>query len=121
MIENQQFISNLLDDAFVRLGGVSDRLYDVQDQLAGMFRMLRAWARRDYREVSPTAIISVIAAVMYFVNPLDLISDFIPIIGFLDDITVIAYVVAVFNKEIERFMVWERQQAEHNAQKVSRA
>jgi len=30
-------------------------------------------------------------------------------------------VVAVFNKEIERFMVWERQQAEHNAQKVSRA
>ncbi|MCP4124233.1 MAG: DUF1232 domain-containing protein [Bacteroidetes bacterium] len=121
MVENQQFISGLLDDAFVKLGQMSDRLYNIQDQFLAMLRMLSAWIKRDYTEVSPKAIISLLAAVIYFVNPLDLISDFIPFIGFLDDIIIITYVVAMFNKEIERFMVWEIENEERKAQNITLA
>jgi len=121
MVENQQFISGLLDDAFVKLGQMSDRLYNIQDQFLAMLRMLSAWIKRDYTEVSPKAIISLLAAVIYFVNPLDLISDFIPFIGFLDDIIIITYVVAMFNKEIERFMVWEIENEEKKAQNITMA
>ena len=111
LMENQQFISKLLDQAFEKMGKVSEKLYDIQDQLFAMIRMLTAWVKREYTEVSPKAIIAVIAALMYFVNPLDLISDVIPFIGFLDDITILTYVVSVFNKEIERFMDWETAKA----------
>ena len=111
MIEDQSFISNLLDNAFAKLGGLTEQLYDAQDQLLGLIRMVRAWLKREYRDVSPKAIVAMLAAIIYFVNPVDLISDMIPILGFLDDITIISYVVTVFNKEIEKFMAWEQSQA----------
>jgi uncharacterized membrane protein YkvA (DUF1232 family) len=111
VIEDQQFISNLLDKAFMKMGQASERLYDVQDQLSAMIRMVTAWLRRDYTEISPKALVALLAALIYFVNPFDLISDFIPFIGMLDDIAVITYVVNLFNKEIERFMDWENGQS----------
>ncbi len=107
-IEDQQFISNLLDAAFAKMGKGTERLYDIQDQLLGLLRMLTAWTKREYSEVSPKVIISILAAVIYFVNPFDLISDFIPFMGYFDDITIITYVVTIFNTEIERFMDWEK-------------
>ncbi len=112
MMENQQFLSKLLDEAFAKMGQVTEKLYDVQDQLFAMLRMISAWMRREYTEVSPQAIIAVIAAVIYFVNPLDLISDAIPFIGLIDDIAVLSYVISTFNKEIERFMDWEASKAQ---------
>ena len=107
-IEDQQFVSNLLDLAFAKMGKVTDRIYKVQDQILGLLRLLRAWVKRDYTDISAKALIAILAAVIYFVNPFDLITDLIPFIGFADDITIITYVVTVFNKEIERFMDWER-------------
>jgi uncharacterized membrane protein YkvA (DUF1232 family) len=115
MLENQQAFSAFLDKAFVKMGKFTEQLYDVQDQLTGLLRMLNAWVKREYTQVSPKAIIAMMAAVIYFVNPIDFISDFVPFIGFLDDITVITYVVTTFNKEIERFMVWEQTAAKEKA------
>ena len=111
LIEDQQFISNLLDKTFVKMGKVSEQLYDVQDNLLAMTRMVAAWLKREYTEVSPKAIIALVAAMIYFVNPFDLIIDAIPFVGMLDDIAIITYVVRLFNKEIERFMAWESNQS----------
>jgi uncharacterized membrane protein YkvA (DUF1232 family) len=44
---------------------------------------------------------------------LDLIPDFIPVIGQIDDIFVLGYLVKMLNKEIERFMAWEKEQELH--------
>lgn len=111
MLENQQFISKLLDDAFVKMGQATEVLYDIQDQTMALLRMIASWVKRDYTDVSPKTIVALLAAVIYFVNPFDLISDFIPFIGLLDDFSILSYAITVFNKEIERFMDWEREQA----------
>jgi uncharacterized membrane protein YkvA (DUF1232 family) len=107
VLENQQMLSNLLDRAFVNLGKVSEKFYDVHDQVLGLIRMLRAWLKRDYTDLSPRAIIALVAALIYFVNPFDVLFDWLPGIGLLDDIAIITYVIGVFNREIEKFMVWE--------------
>ena len=114
MIEDQQMISDLLDAAFVQLGNMSRGLYDIQDQFSATLRMLKAWVKREYTDISPKALIALLAAVIYFVNPLDLVSDFIPFIGWADDIAILTYVIKVCNKEIERFMAWEREQFVHD-------
>ena len=64
----------------------------------------------DYKNISTKSIIAVVAALIYFVNPLDLIPDFIPIIGQIDDIFILGYLIKMLNKEIERFMAWEKEQ-----------
>ena len=45
----------------------------------------------------------VVAALIYFVTPLDAVPDFIPFAGFLDDIGVIAWTIKFLGKELEGY------------------
>ena len=87
--------------------------YKVQDSVIALARMLSSWVKGDYRNISTKSIIAVVAALIYFVNPLDLIPDFIPVIGQVDDIFVLGYLIKMLNKEIERFMAWEKEHDLH--------
>ncbi len=112
LISSDTKVSKLLDEVFLKIGETSEMFYKIQDSVIALARMLRAWLKGDYRNISTKAIIAVVAALLYFVNPLDLIPDFIPIIGQIDDIFVLGYLVKTLNKEIERFMAWEREHEE---------
>jgi uncharacterized membrane protein YkvA (DUF1232 family) len=53
----------------------------------------------------------IVLGLVYFVTPIDIIPDFMPILGFTDDLSVI---LAVFNSvkhEVEEFLNWEKTQA----------
>ena len=103
-------VSELLDQVFLKIGETTELFYKVQDSMIALTRMLRAWIQGDYKNISTKSIIAVVAALIYFVNPLDLIPDFIPIIGQIDDIFILGYLIKMLNKEIERFMAWEKEQ-----------
>lgn len=45
----------------------------------------------------------VIAALVYFIAPLDAIPDFAPIVGYLDDLGVIAWTIRFLGKELTDF------------------
>jgi uncharacterized membrane protein YkvA (DUF1232 family) len=102
-------VSKLIDEAFLKIGEGTEWFYGLQDSVIALVRMLKAWSKGEYKNISPTSIVAVVAAVLYFVNPFDLIPDFIPVIGQIDDILVLSYLVKLLNKEIERFMAWEKE------------
>jgi uncharacterized membrane protein YkvA (DUF1232 family) len=72
-----------------------------------MLRLIRAYYRGEYRQVPPDALILIVAAISYVVNPFDLIPDEIPFLGFLDDATVITFAVRGTKKSLDDFMTWE--------------
>ncbi len=109
-ITSGTMVSKLLDEVFLKIGEATESFYKIQDSVIALARMLRAWMKGDYKNISTKSMIAVVAALIYFVNPLDFIPDFIPIIGQLDDIFILSYLIKTLNKEIERFMVWERAQ-----------
>lgn len=45
----------------------------------------------------------VVAAVLYFITPIDAMPDFAPIIGFLDDFGVIAWTIKFLGSEIKEY------------------
>jgi|SRR4030095_2293441 len=45
----------------------------------------------------------VVAALLYFIAPLDAIPDFAPLVGYLDDIGIIAWVVRYLGREISSY------------------
>ena len=54
------------------------------------------------------AILLVVAAVVYFVNPIDLLPDLIPVAGLTDDFGILLWVYNSLHTEIDKFILWEK-------------
>ena len=75
--------------------------------LQAMLRLIRAYFRGEYRNVPQDALVYIIAAVSYLVDPFDLIPDEVPFLGFLDDATVVSFALARTRRVLDDFMIWE--------------
>lgn len=115
IITSDTKVAKLLDEVFLKIGESSELFYKMQDSIIALTRMVAAWIKGDYKNISTQSVIAVVAALIYFVNPLDIIPDFIPVIGQLDDLLVLGYMIKMLNKEIERFMAWEREHDLHKS------
>lgn len=83
--------------------GFKEAKSDLQTALA----LVRAWISGEYRDVSRSTLIATVAALLYFVVPLDAIPDFLLGWGYIDDIAVISYVFTQIQDEIEKFRRWQ--------------
>ena len=79
----------------------------VIDDLRALIRLVVAYARGHYRQIPADALIIIIGGLIYVVSPVDLIPDAIPGVGFLDDATVIAWVIKTVRDELHLFREWE--------------
>ena len=72
-----------------------------------MLRLIRAYSEGRYPEVPESTLIVIVAAIVYLVNPLDVIPDALPALGYLDDATVVSLAVRRSRDVLEDFMAWE--------------
>ena len=75
--------------------------------LQTMLRLVRAYERGEYQQVSNDALMWIVAGLNYLVDPFDLIPDKTPFLGFVDDATVIEFVADKTRKTLDDFMTWE--------------
>jgi len=92
------------------------RLARSKPSAAGMARSLKtlldlaqAWASGNYRGVARSNLVLVVGAVVYFLNPFDLVPDFLVGIGLLDDASVIAWVMGAVSSELAKFEAWREE------------
>jgi uncharacterized membrane protein YkvA (DUF1232 family) len=76
-----------------------------------MLRLVHAYERGEYQQVSNDALLWIVAALNYLVDPFDLIPDKTPFLGFVDDATVIEFVTAKSRQTLDDFMTWETARA----------
>jgi len=60
--------------------------------------------------ISPNALIAVVAGLLYFLSPIDAIPDWLPGLGFVDDLAVLGWVMRKWSGELEAFKVWRQAQ-----------
>jgi len=78
--------------------------------LMAMLRLIRAYYTGAYRAIPWQSLILIIIAVIYFVSPIDLIPDWIPVIGLIDDAFVVGLVLKSVKDDLDAFMEWETSQ-----------
>lgn len=83
----------------------------IKDKFLVLGRMAKAYALGRYRTIPWKAMLILLAAVIYFLNPIDLIPDLLPLVGFTDDFAILLWVYNAIGAEVDRFLEWEQSQA----------
>ena len=111
LIDSPHRIQKLLGQAGRKLANNGSKgVLEARDELQTAISLLTAWLKRDYTDVSTKTLISLVAAVLYFVVPIDVIPDFLLGWGFIDDMAVIAYSFGQIREEITRYSEWVQKQ-----------
>lgn len=95
---------------------VSQRAQDIEGKLPKlkhffeqgktMLSMVRDYWKGSYREVPYWAISAVSLALLYVLNPADVVPDVLLGVGYLDDATVVAFCLKLVQRELERYEEW---------------
>lgn len=75
-------------------------------------KMIRSYISGDYKKLPWKSLLLIATGLVYFVSPIDIIPDFIPVAGFLDDMTIILWIVNAIREDVEDFQEWENTYAQ---------
>ncbi len=84
-------------------------LRPVRDDLQALLRMLRETLAGRYRALPTRSLVAVLAGAVYLVNPLDLVTDVLPLVGLVDDVAVLAWITHMIRRDLDAFLAWERE------------
>lgn len=79
----------------------------VKEKFFTLGRLLRAYAQGEYKAVPWKSLVLIVAAILYFINPIDVIPDLLPLIGLSDDFAVLFMVYKSLGDDIDKFLAWE--------------
>lgn len=105
----------------IDIAKVTQRARDIEDKLPKLNKVMESakvllslvkdyWAGT-YREVPYWVISAGALALLYVLNPADVIPDVIIGVGYLDDATVIAFCLKLIERELDRYKQWKDAQA----------
>ena len=71
-----------------------------------LISMVRSYLKKEFTGVPLVTIIGIIAAIIYVVNPADLIPDTIPGIGLVDDTAVVLFAMKMAGADLQIYRDW---------------
>lgn len=95
-----------MENKSMRIALDSDQIKHLVKDIRDLFGYIRNALNGSYTDYSRTAVLKAIGAIIYLLWPADAIPDYIPVAGFADDATVIAYILGEIRVEIERYRSW---------------
>ncbi len=104
-IQNQEQISKKL---------VNSNFLKKYTELAKiMFGMLKDYKKGSYSNVPWFSIAAIVFSFLYVLNPFDLIPDFIPGLGYIDDFAVFAYALKFIESDLHNYLDWKLEEAQN--------
>jgi uncharacterized membrane protein YkvA (DUF1232 family) len=72
--------------------------------------LVRDWRAGKYRQALYGTIAAVVFGLIYVFNPLDIIPDVLPLVGALDDATVIGALLMLVERDLRKYRSWKENQ-----------
>ncbi len=101
-----QLLTQFIEKAHAHRGVLSQ----IWEDIVTLYSMLKDWQQGRYPQLPWRALLLSLAGVLYFVNPLDVVPDFIPGLGYVDDMAVLGLLLRGIHKDVLRYQQWRENQ-----------
>lgn len=81
---------------------------EILSMIPVMISMLRSYIKKEYKDIPIGTVIALISALLYWLAPLDIIPDALPVAGYVDDATVVAACLKLINDDLKEYKEWRR-------------
>ena len=108
-IRDPKRLKSLLDRADQKSRrGAGGWVAEIWGYLTAMMRLVSAYWKGTFRDVSLEHLLTIVAVIVYFIMPVDVIPDWLPGVGFIDDAYVVSLALRTVKNALENFMRWEQ-------------
>jgi uncharacterized membrane protein YkvA (DUF1232 family) len=107
VLKDDSKLQSVLLNVGKKLGSGNLEISRMGDKLKLLVRMVKAYVSGNYKVVPWKSIMVITGVLVYFVMPLDLIADFIPVTGYIDDFSLVLWVFSHLQDDIDTFSMWE--------------
>ena len=73
-----------------------------------LIALVKAYIEKRYLDIPIGSIIAVVGALIYFLSPIDLLPDFFPAIGLVDDAAVIGVALKLVHDDVKEYKAWRQ-------------
>lgn len=111
LFDDNESMRQILDKTSEKLNAVissNDKIEEFTNQILTFYRMVSAQLSGEYKNTPWKTLIMIFGSLLYFITPLDMIPDFIPGLGFTDDIAIIFWIYNSVKEDIRQFEQWEK-------------
>ena len=113
--KNKEYSEDFMNDVFEKEDAINkkmsnDKLKEFASDVKLFFCMLKDFFTRKYTNVPVGTIMTIAGSLLYVFSPVDIMPDFIPGIGYLDDGAMIALCLKMLNSDLTKYKEWKETQ-----------
>jgi uncharacterized membrane protein YkvA (DUF1232 family) len=90
---------------------INGPLAEMGEDVGQLLAMVKDYSNGTYRNLPRSTVLAGAFALLYVLNPFDLMPDFIPGIGYLDDMSMVALVIGSIRRDVANYARWRRSRA----------
>lgn len=79
---------------------------DALSNVPVLVSMVRSYASKEYTDPPLGTMIAIVSALIYFLSPIDLVPDSIPVLGYADDAAVLAACLTMVQSDADDYKKW---------------
>jgi uncharacterized membrane protein YkvA (DUF1232 family) len=74
-----------------------------------MLSLINDYRSKKYGKVPWFTIAAIVSTLLYILNPMDIVPDYIPFVGFVDDATVFSFALKMVSKDLNAYRDWKKE------------